>query len=146
MIPDVSYQFETGVRRFGSTKELRLYLKKLLEAYQKTTDTIDFITAEFLREGSSSEAAQSKGWFKVDELFINKTDQTRAGLDILFQVIREATPKIRLVENALIAFDKFESFAISDDIPVLLYLREGIPVRIVVGEVTKGPTEEPKKP
>jgi hypothetical protein len=135
LIPDVSFAFQTGVKRFASTKELRLYLKELLESYERSRDMMDFITADMLREGHSEQANQSKGWFKVDELFLNKSDQTRAGLDILFQILRDATPKIRAAEASLKAFEKFEALGIPDNVTVLLYLRDGVPTRIVVGEI-----------
>ena len=150
MIPDVSFPFETGVKRFSSTKELRLFLKNLLDSYEKARDKMDFITAEMLRGGDAPEVAQSKGWFKVDELFLNKSDQTRAGLDILFQIMRESKPRIRLVEASLKAFEKFDGLGIPDDTAVLLYLRDGIPSRIVIGgdvgtEAPKGGPTPPQR-
>ena len=139
MIPDVSFQFESGVRRFNSTKELRIFLRDLLTSYEKSRDAVDLITADMLREGQAMPESQSQGWFKVDELFVNKSDQTRAGLDILFQILRETLPKMRAVEDALRAFDKFELMGIPDDTVVLLYIKDGVPVRLVVGE-----SQEPK--
>lgn len=143
MIPDVSFQFETGVKRFATTKDLRLYLKQLLDSYEKSRDMMDVITADMLRDDSAPEGNQSKGWFKVDEMFVNKTDQTMAGLDILFQILRDSTPKIRSVEASLKAFEKFDALAIPDTVTVLLYLREGVPVRIVVGESPEPKAKNP---
>jgi hypothetical protein len=145
LIPDVSFQFETGVKQFSTTKELRLYLKKLLDSYEKTRDMVEFIAADMLRDRKTTEEAQSKGWFKVNELFVNKSDQTRASMDILFQILRESKPKIRSVEESLRAFERFESMAIPDDAGVLLYLRDGVPDRIVVGEGAESPQKHGKK-
>jgi len=147
MLPDLSFPFETGIRRFKSTKELRLFLKDLLVSYEKARDAVDFITADMLRDGQSVAEAQSKGWFKVDELFVNKSDQMRAGLDILFQILRETTPKMRAVEDSLRAFDKFETMGVPDDTTILLYLRDGVPARIVVGgEQLEAGKTAPAKP
>jgi hypothetical protein len=149
LIPDVSFQFETGVRRFNTTRELRVFLRELLTSYERSRDAVDLITADMLRDGQGMTEAQSKGWFKVDELYVNKSDQTRAGLDILFQILRESTPKLRIVEDALRAFDKFEAMGVPEDTTVLLYMRDGIPSRLVLGEyqepVTEGPTKGEKK-
>ena len=133
------------MHRFNSTKELRLFLRDLLTSYEKSRDAVDLITADMLRNGQGMQEAQSKGWFKVDEIFVNKSDQTTAGLDILFQILRDTTPKMRAVEDALRAFDKFEVMGIPDDTIVLLYMRDGVPVRLVVGEPVESKAKPPEK-
>jgi hypothetical protein len=145
VIPNVTFQFETGIRRFDSSREVRLFLKQLLESYEKSRDLIDAVSGEILRNGRLPEQAQSKGWFKVGNLFLNKTDPTRAGLDIMFQILRETRPKISALEEALKAIGRFEEFTIPEKTAFLLYLRDGIPERIVVGEAAS-PKEAEEKP
>ena len=133
MIPDVSFMFETGVKRFNNIEDLRMYLRKLLTSYEKSKDAMDFVTAELLRDGKMPDSPQSRGWFRVDDLLVNKSDQTRAGVDILFQILRDSAPRMRFVEASLKSIEKFSGFKIPEDAAVLLYLKDGVPIRMVVG-------------
>ncbi len=134
MIPEVKFEFTTGVERFDSLQNLRSYLKQLLDAYQREFDKVNSLTGELLRnEDMESDKARSKGWFEAGNMFVNKSDPARAGLDIMLQVIKEAKPKIASLEESLKAFEQFENLQISEDAIFLLYLREGVPERIIVG-------------
>ncbi len=136
MMPEVSFDYITGIKKFSSPRELRLYLRALLESYQMSRDNIDSVTGDMIR-GGGEESAQSKGWFKVGSMFANKSDPNRAGLDILFQIIKEAKPKIQAVEASLKTLDKMEETMIPVDATLMLYLRDGVPERIVIGGEAK---------
>ena len=133
MIPDSSFEYSTGVKRFETIRDARLYVKKLLESYEKTRDNISALAGDIMRDSGGGDESQSKGWYKVGSLFANKTDTTRAGLDILFQVLRESKPKIAAVEEALRSLNKFEEAEFIESETVLLYIHQGVPERIVVG-------------
>ena len=132
MIPDVRFEFYTGVQQFYSARELRLYLKRLLDSYERTLDLVHSATSDMIR-GSDEEEGQSKGWFKVGNLFANRSDPITAVRDILFQIIRDTRPKVAHLQESLRTFDTFSELPVPDNSVFLLYLREGVPVRIVIG-------------
>jgi hypothetical protein len=143
MIPDVKFEFYTGVQQFYSARELRLYLKRLLESYERNLDLVHNATSEMIRGDEDSEG-QSKGWFKVGNLFANRSDPITAVRDILFQVIRDTRPKVAHLQESLRTFETFTELPLPDNSVFLLYLREGVPVRIVIGG--KELSLEPPKP
>lgn len=133
MMPEVTFDYVTGIKKFRSSLELRLYLKQLLASYEKARDMVDSITGDMIRYENDMDKPQSRGWFKVGTIFANKTDPSRAGLDILFQILKEAKPKVQLVEASLKTLEKMEESSIPADTPLLLYIRDGVPERIVIG-------------
>lgn len=115
-------------------------MKELTDTYLREYDKVSSLTGDLLREEDmESHKARSKGWFKAGNMFANKADPTRAGLDIMVQVMREAKPKINSLEESLKAFEQIESLQIPDEATILLYIREGVPERLVIGEATPPP-------
>jgi len=146
MIPDVRFEFYTGVQQFYSARELRLYLKRLLENYERTLDLVHSATSDMIRDEEDAEG-QSKGWFKVGNLFANRSDPITAVRDILFQIIRDTRPKVAHLQESLRTFETFTELPLPENSVFLLYLREGVPVRIVIGgkELNLEPPKVTKK-
>jgi hypothetical protein len=137
VIPEVRFEFVTGIRRFASVRDLRTFLKQLMDSYQKEYDKVSSLTGDLLREEDmEADKARSKGWLKAGNLFANKVDPTRAGLDVMLQVMKEAKPKIASLETSLKAFEQIESLQIPEDAALIIYLREGVPERLIVGPAT----------
>ena len=132
----------SGVLRFYSLMDVRRYLKDLLDTYQKEYDKSSNVIGSLLRSsgGKGMEVIMSKGWTKVGALFVNITDAEKGGMEIVFQIVNEMKPRVAKTEEVLKTFDSIEGLPIPDDATFLLYLRSGVPERLIVD------TEETKPP
>lgn len=133
MIPEVSFDASTSILRFQSVPDLRRYLKKVLDGNLREMDKMNDAVALAMRDDKyDSKHPDIKGWVKQGNLFINKTDPDRATLDLLFHLSREVKPRFAQISEALKVAEKLDSLGIGDDASLILYLRLGIPERLIV--------------
>lgn len=124
----------TGIIRFYSLTDVRKFLKQLLDTYQREYDRSSNVIGSMLRSDGQKgmEVIMSKGWAKIGALFVNVTDPEKGGMEIVFQIINEMKPRVTKTEEVLKTFDSVEGLPVPDDATFLLYLRSGIPERMVV--------------
>lgn len=141
MIPETGISTITGVLRFYSLTDVRRYLKELLDTYQREYDRSSNVIGSLLRtdEGKSMQVIMSKGWTKVGNLFINAADSEKAAMEVVFQIVSEMKPRLAKTEQVLRSFDSIEGLPIPDDATFLLYLRDGVPERVIVDTVETKP-------
>ncbi|MGP8126116.1 MAG: hypothetical protein ACLQEQ_09710 [Nitrososphaerales archaeon] len=140
MIPEITFNASTSILRFQSVPDLRRYLKKILDGNLREMDKMNDAVALAMRDDRyDSENPSIKGWVKRGNIFINKEDPDRATLDLLFHLSREVKPRIAQVSEALKAVEKLDSMGIDEDASLILYVRFGIPERVIVIK-----TDEPK--
>jgi len=133
MIPEISFNGSTSILRFQSVPDLRRYLKKMMDGNMREMDKLNDAVALAMRDGRyDSEHSSIKGWVKKGNLFINKDDPDRATLDLLFHLSREVKPRFVQVSEAIKATEKLESMGIDEKASLILYVRLGIPERIIV--------------
>ena len=134
MNPETGVSMISGVVRFYSLNDVRRYLKELLDTYQKEYDKSSNVIGSMLRfEGQrGSEVIMSKGWAKVGSLFVNMADAQKGGMEIVFQIVNEMKPRVVKTEEVLKSFESVEGLPIPDDATFLLYLRGGVPERLIV--------------
>lgn len=141
MIPETGISTITGVLRFYSLTDVRRYLKELLDTYQREYDRSSNVIGSLLRtdEGKSMQVIMSKGWTKVGNLFINAADSEKAAMEVVFQIVSEMKPRLAKTEQVLRSFDSIEGLPIPDDATFLLYLRDGVPERVIFDTVETKP-------
>ncbi len=134
MIPETGISMVSGVIRFYTLSDVRRYLKEQLDTYQREYDKSSNVIGAMLRsEGQKGmEMIMSKGWAKVGSIFVNMSDPQKAGMEIVFQLVNEMKPRVVKTEEVLKAFESVEGLPIPDDATFLLYLRAGVPERLVV--------------
>ncbi len=134
MIPETGISMVSGVIRFYTLSDVRRYLKEQLDTYQREYDKSSNVIGSMLRsEGQKGmEMIMSKGWAKVGSIFVNMSDPQKAGMEIVFQLVNEMKPRVVKTEEVLKAFESVEGLPIPDDATFLLYLRAGVPERLVV--------------
>ncbi|MDA4123937.1 MAG: hypothetical protein OK438_00610 [Thaumarchaeota archaeon] len=134
MIPETGTSMVSGVLRFYELNDVRRYLKELLDTYQREYDKSSNIIGGMLRsEGQKGmEVIISKGWAKVGSLFVNMADAEKGRMEVVFQIVNEMKPRVVKTEEVLKAFEGVEGLPIPDDATFLLYLRGGIPERLIV--------------
>jgi DNA replication initiation complex subunit (GINS family) len=141
VIPETGVSTVSGVLRFYSLSDVRRYLKGLLDTYQKEYDKSSNVIGSLLRSegGKSMEVIMSKGWAKVGNLFVNLTDSERGTMEVVFQIVEEMKPRVAKTEAVLRSFDTVEGLPIPEDATFLLYLRGGVPERLIVDTVETKP-------
>ncbi len=131
----------SGVLRFYSLQEVRKYLKELLEVYEKEYDESSNKMGLLLREEGDKgmEVIMSKGWTKAGSMFVNIEDPEKSKMEVFFQFVTEMKPKVTETEEVLKSFDRGEALPIPEEATFLLYLRRGIPERLIVDTSTPRP-------
>ena len=132
MIPEISFNASTSMLRFHSVPDLRRYLKRILDGNLREMDKMSDAMGLAMRDDRFDTEPSIKGWVKRGNLFINKDDPDKATLDVLFHLSREIKPRIAQVSEALKTVEKLDSLGISEDASLILYVRFGIPERVIV--------------
>jgi cobalamin biosynthesis protein CbiD len=132
--PETGANMVSGVVRFYSLNDVRRYLKELLDLYQREFDKSSNVVGSMLRSdgGKGMEVIISKGWAKVGSLYVNMNDAEKGRMEVVFQIVNEMKPRMTKTEEVLKAFESVEGLPIPDDATFLLYLRTGIPERLIV--------------
>jgi hypothetical protein len=132
----------SGVIRFYSLADLRKYLKELLERYQREFDRSSNVIGSLLRpEGQKGmEVIMSKGWAKVGSIFVNIAEPDKGSMEVVFQLVTEMKPRLAKTEEVLKTFESVEQLPIPEEATFLLYLRGGVPERLVVDTTEPKPT------
>ena len=141
MIPEAGVSAMSGVLRFYSLTDVRRYLKELLDSYQRAYDKSSNVIGSLLRadEGKAMEVIMSKGWAKVGALYVNVTDSQKGGMEVVFQIVNEMKPRVAKTEEVLKTFENVEGLPIPDNATFLLYLRGGVPERLIVDTIETKP-------
>jgi len=141
VIPETGVSAVTGVLRFYSLIDVRRYLKELMDTYQREYDKSSNIIGSLLRSdgGKGMEVIMSKGWAKVGSLFVNVSDSEKGSMEVVFQIVNEMKPRLAKTEEVLRGFESVEGLPIPDDATFLLYLRGGVPERLIVDTVETKP-------
>lgn len=141
MVSETGINMYSGVIRFYSLADLRKYLKELLERYQRDFDRSSNVIGSLLRtEGQKGmEVIMSKGWAKVGGIFVNISEPEKGGMEVIFQLVTEMKPRLAKTEEVLKTFESVEQLPIPEEATFLLYLRGGVPERLVVDTIEKKP-------
>lgn len=141
MIPETGVTATTGILRFYYMADVRRYLKGLIDEYEREFDKSSNIMGSLLRTdgGRGMEVIRSKGWTKVGGLYVNMADSEKGAMEVVFQIVNEMKPRITQTEEVLRSFDSVEGLPIPDDATFLLYLRGGVPERLIVDTVNTKP-------
>ncbi len=141
MNPETGTTAVSGVLRFYYLADVRRYLKELLDQYQRENDKSSNMIGSLLRSdgGKSMEVIMSKGWSKVGNLFVNMVDSEKGSMEVVFQIVEEMKPRVAKTEAVLKSFDAVEGLPIPEDATFLLYLRGGVPERLIVDTIETRP-------
>lgn len=120
---------------------MRLYIKKLLEHYQKQVDRYGAASGELMRENLHREspskradrAKKPNAWKKVGSLMVDITDPLMGKNEVYLQLLQEYAFKLRGTAEALRAFEELEQLNFAGSTSLTLFLNNsGIPERIIV--------------
>ena len=147
--PDLS----TGLMKFYSHAEITKYLKDVAEYYQKESEKYGDKLGSMLRpvqgEAPKEEKKQDKGdkgdkkgdqkgkvssggWIKMGSLMINTANSGPATTEVMYQIHQDLKQKLERTNEALKSFEQNANTLIPQNGTFQLYVRNGVPERIIV--------------
>ncbi len=135
--------------KFYSKEDVSRYMKGLIEGYQKQIDQHADKLGTLLRADpqaakqdkkdaksgkppDSKSKVTSRGWIKVGNMLFNTSDPKSGSTEVIFQIHEEIKQKLARVAESLKSFEEASASIIPDGALYLLYIRNGIPERLIV--------------
>ncbi len=149
MFAQPGIELVSALIKFYSKEDISRYIKGLIESYQKQIDQHGDRLGSLLRsdpqavkqdkkEGKSEKLAEvkgkvgSKGWMKMGNMLFNTSDPRTGSTEVIFQIHEEMKQKVARVAESLKSFEEAAGSIIPDGALYLLYLRNGVPERLIV--------------
>ena len=136
--------------KFYSQAEITKYLKEVAEYYQKEAEKYGDKLGGMLRTGpgeaaSKDEKKQEKGdkkpdqkgktgggWVKMGSLMLNTANSGPATTEVMYQIHEDLKQKLARTNEALKSFEQNASTLIPQNATFQLYVRNGVPERLIV--------------
>jgi len=148
--PDVA----VGLVKFYSQAEITKYLRELAEFYQKEAEKYGDKLGSMLRpvagdsapreekkqekgdkgdkKGDPKARASAGGWVKMGSLIINMANAGPATTEVMYQIHEDLKAKLARTNEALKSFETNANQVIPQVGTFHLYVRNGVPERIIV--------------
>ncbi len=81
-------------------------------------------------------------WEKVGMLNVNSKDPLFGTLEVMLEAMEEFKAKSKRTNDVLTRFDELEELNIPAGASMALYLRSGVPLRLVIDSTVKSPELE----
>ena len=143
--------------KFYSQAEITKYLKDVAEYYQKEAEKYGDKLGGMLRTGPGESAPKEEkkdkgdkkndqkgkpsggGWVKMGTLMLNTANTGPATTEVMYQIHEDLKQKLARTNEALKSFEQNANTLIPQNAVIQLYVRNGVPERIIVeaGEAKK---------
>lgn len=147
MIREVQLAF--GLKVFYSKEGLRSYIKDLLDYYQREADKYGEWLGDVIRNPQQQGAeapkekdirknqkgkgkATSKGWAEMGPMLVNTSDPSGGITEVLLAAFEEVKLKLSRTTESLKALEGIENLGVPDRASYTLYLKEGVPDRLII--------------
>ena len=122
-----------GLVRFYSLDDMRRYIRELLADYEREVDRLSNQVGSLLRtQEENNTQLFSKAWFRIGSLYANSADSRKGLIEVTFQILKELRPKLVTLRDALQSFETMDNLDVPSDASLVLYLKNGVPERIIV--------------
>lgn len=127
-----------GLVKLSSIEGLRLYLKDLMSQYEKEADKYGMKVGALMRilereaQGRDLQKLREIEWKRVGKIVFNDKDPNRGTLELLIEAMEDYKVKASRTAEALTSINELIDNGVSDIAPILVYLRHGVPLRIVI--------------
>ena len=140
--------------KFYSQAEITKYMKEVAEYYQKESEKYGDKLGLMLRPGAGESApkeekkqdkqdkgdkktdqkakATSGGWIKMGSLMLNTANTGPAMTEVMYQIHEDLKLKLARTNEALKSFEQSASTLIPQNGTFELYVKNGVPERIIV--------------
>ena len=151
----------TGLMKFYSQAEITKYLKEVSEYYQKEAEKYGDKLGGMLRTGPGESAPKEEkkqekqdkqekgdkgdkksdqkgkpsgggGWIKMGTLMLNTANTGPATTEVMYQIHEDLKLKLARTNEALKSFEQNANTLIPQNAIFQLYVRNGVPERIIV--------------
>jgi hypothetical protein len=138
--------------KFYSQAEITKYLKEVSEYYQKEAEKYGDKLGGMLRPGPGEAAPKEEkkqdkgdkksdqkgkpigggGWIKMGTLMLNTVNTGPATMEVMYQIHEDLKQKLARTNEALKSFEQNANTLIPQNAIFQLYVRNGVPERIIV--------------
>ena len=136
--------------KFYTQAEVTKYMKEVAEYYQKESEKYGDKLGGMLRTGPGEAApkeekkqdknekkgekpkASAGGWTKMGTLMLNTANSGPAMTEVMYQIHEELKQKLVRTNEALKSFEQNASTLIPQNATFELYVRNGVPERLIV--------------
>lgn len=144
--------------KFYSQAEITKYLKDVAEFYQKEAEKYGDRLGGMLRTAPGESAPKEekkqdkgdkksdpkgkptgRGWVRMGTLLLNTANSGPATTEVMYQIHEDLKQKLARTNEALKSFEQNAATLIPQNVVIQLYVRNGVPERIIVeaGEAKK---------
>jgi hypothetical protein len=127
-----------GLVKLNSIRSLRLYLKDLMVSYEKEGDRYAERVGRLMRVldaemvGKDLKKIGEVNWKRAGMVMLNTEEPTRGTLELMIEVMEDYKSKAKRTAEVLAGIREVEGLGIPDNAAILVYLRHGVPLRILV--------------
>jgi hypothetical protein len=142
--------FSSGLVKFESLESLRSYIRGLLSHYEKEADTYSEKVGTLMRANEEIEKSgdfmkgAEKNWRKVGMVYVNSRNPLLGTLEVMLEALEDYRAKVLRTSETLKKFEELEEMNVPKGSAMTLYLRNGVPLRIVID--TKNGSIKTKEP
>jgi len=138
--------------KFYTQAEITKYMKEVAEYYQKEAEKYGDKLGGMLRTGPGESASKEdkkqdkgdkkgdqkgrpggSGWVKMGTLMLNTANTGPAMTEVMYQIHEDLKQKLARTNDAIKSFESGASTLIPQNATFQLYVRNGVPERIIVG-------------
>jgi hypothetical protein len=129
-----------GLVKFDSLIDLRQYLKDLMSRYEVESDRYGEKVGRLMRilemenSGKGVKKLREVEWRRTGMVLINAKEPKRSTLEIMIEVMEDYKSKAKRTGAVLASIISLDELNIPAGGFILLYLRHGVPLRIVVAD------------
>ena len=141
----------TGLMKFYTQAEVTKYMKEVAEYYTKEAEKYGDKLGGMLRTGPGESAPKEEkkqdkgdkkgdqkpkgaagGWIKMGTIMINNANSGPAMTEVMYQIHEELKQKLVRTNEAIKSFEQNASTLIPQNAIFQLYVRNGVPERLIV--------------
>jgi len=137
----------SGLVTFESISDMRMYIRQLLSYYERQYDLYSQKVGSLMRlyekkeRGREARRFKEEDWQKVGMLMVNTKDSLLGTLEIMLDAMEEYKVKMNRTNEVLTGFDELEELNVPDGATITLFLRHGVPLRVLVDIQKTAPIE-----
>lgn len=127
-----------GLLKFSSVPSFRVYLKNLMEYYERQCDIYGEKVGSLMRlleertGGKKLMRLSEVEWKKVGMLMVHDEDPSRGTLELAIEAMEDYKAKATRTREVLTKIEELENLGVPSGASILVYLRHGVPLRAVI--------------
>ena len=138
MLQEVTHLSMPGLVKLDSVQSLRTFLKDLMTQYERECDTYGEKVGRLMRilekdmRGKNPQQLKDIEWKRVGMVMVHNKEPSRGTLEVMIEAMEDFKVKATRVREVLSNIDELEALGIPEGAKILVYLRHGVPLRIVL--------------